>query len=100
MRKHLKALLVASTMVVGFGIAPTIYAHDSGGGDGSMRGRGMMGSMMNMMGMSGAMDGMHEHCNEMMQSMMGQHNSEGPNEQWRHGEPAPQDDLRSGASRG
>jgi hypothetical protein len=56
--------------------------------------------MMNMMGMSGAMDGMHEHCNEMMQSMMGQHDSEGPNEQWRHGEPAPQDDLRSGASRG
>jgi hypothetical protein len=97
MRKHLKALLVASTMVVGFGIAPAIYAHESGGGDGSMRGRGMMGRMMNMVGMSGGMD---EHCNETMQSMMGQHDSKRPNEQWRHGEPAPQQDLRSGGSRG
>ena len=97
MRKHLKVLLVASTMVVGFGLAPTIYAHASGGGDGSMMGRGMMGSMMNMMGMSGAMD---ERCNEMMQSMMGQHDSDRPNEQWRREKLAPQGDLRSGAGRG
>jgi hypothetical protein len=52
MRKHLKTLLVASTLAAGLAVAPAIYAHDSAGGSGSMMGRGMMGQggTMGMMG--------------------------------------------------
>jgi hypothetical protein len=111
MKTHLKTLALGATIVGALAAAPALYAqsylsmsHGSMMGEGKMRDSGimrMMGGMMNMMGMSGDMDNMDEHCNEMMmQSMVGQHDRERPNEQWRRGEPAPQDDLRSGPSRG
>jgi hypothetical protein len=47
---------------------------------------GMMSDMMNMMGMSGDMGGMMEHCNQMMQAMDGGH-AQRPNDQWRTPQP-------------
>jgi hypothetical protein len=87
MSKHLKTLLVASTLAAGLAAAPAIYAHDSDGAGGSMTGTIGKHGMMGMMG------GMMEHCNEMMQAM-----DEGyghrPNEQWRDRQPTPQDHPR------
>jgi membrane protease subunit (stomatin/prohibitin family) len=75
MRKHLKTLLVASTLAAGLAVAPAIYAHGAGG---SMMGRGMMGQMNSMM----------ENCSQMMQAMMGHgRESARPNEQWRNRSP-------------
>ena len=80
MRKHLKTSLVASTLAAGIAAAPTIYAHDSNGSDGSMMGQG---------GMMGPMSSMMDHCNEVMQAMNDSENGgQRPNEQWR--ERAPQ----------
>ena len=72
MRKHLKTLLVASTLAAGLGAAPALYAHDSDDAGGSTMGRDMMGQMSSMM----------ENCNRMMQAMMeGEHDPARPNEQ-------------------
>ena len=80
MRKHLKSLLVASTLAAGLAAAPAIYAHDSDDAGGSMMGRGMMGQG----GMMGQMSPMMENCSQMMQAMMGDgHEPARPNEQWR-----------------
>jgi hypothetical protein len=79
MRKHLKTLLVASTLAAGLAAAPAIYAHDSDGAGGSMMGRGMMGQG----GMMGQKSSMMENCNQMMRAMMGDgHEPARPNEQW------------------
>ena len=92
MRKHLKTLLVASTLAAGFAAAPTIYAHDSNGSDGSMMGQGMMGQD----GIMGLMSSMMEHCNEMMQAMKNSESgSQRPNEQWRERAPQQQDRPQS-----
>ena len=87
MRKHLKTLLVASTLAGGLAAAPAVHAHDSGAG-GSMMGRAMMGqgSMM------GQMSSMMENCSQMMEAMMGDgHEPARPNEQWRDRPPRQQD---------
>jgi hypothetical protein len=87
MRKHLKTLLVASTLAAGLGAAPALYAHDSDDAGGSTMGRDMMdqdGRMDQdgMMGMMGQMSSMMENCNRMMQAMMeGEHDPARPNEQ-------------------
>ena len=84
MRKHLKTLLVASTLAAGLAVAPAIYAHDFDGAGGSMMGRGMMGQG----GMMGQMNSMMENCSQMMQAMMGHgRESARPNEQWRNRSP-------------
>ena len=89
MRKSLKALLVATALTAGIAAAPTLYAHDSESAQGSMMGQGgMMGQGMMGQGMMGQMSQMMESCNEMMQSMMGQHDSGKPNEQWQKEAPA------------
>jgi hypothetical protein len=91
MRKHPKALLVVSTIIVGIVAGPAIYADDSGGGDGSMMGRGMMGQG----GMMGQMTSMMEGCNDMMQAMMeNEHGARQPNEQWQERSPQHQDQLQ------
>ena len=78
MRKHLKTLLIASTLAAGLAAAPTIYAHQDEGG--SMMGRGMMGQG----GMMGRMSSMMENCSQMMQAMRGDgHQPARPNDQWR-----------------
>lgn len=95
MRKHLKTLLVASTLAAGVAAAPTIYAHDSNGSDGSMMGRGMMGQD-GMMGMMGQMSSMMENCNEMMQAQKdSETGGQRPNEQWRERAPQQQDQPQS-----
>ena len=96
MRKNLKTLLVASTLAAGLAAAPAIYAHDSDGASGSMMGRGMMGA--------GRHDGQMSSMDGELQSDDAGDDGDGheparPNEQWR-GEPAPQDDQRTGPSRG
>ena len=94
MRKHLKTLLVASILAGGLAAAPAIYAHDSGGGSGSMMGRGMMGQS-GMMGMMGQMSSMMENCSQMMQAMMGDGREPArPNEQWRDRSPQQPDQPR------
>ena len=92
MRKHLKILLIASTLAAGLAAAPAIYAHDSDDAGVSMMGRGMMGQG-GMMGMMSQMNGMMEDCSEMMQGM-NDHGAQRPNEQWRDRQPAPQDHPR------
>jgi len=93
MHTQLKTLLAASMLAAALAAAPAIYAHDSGGGSGSMMGRGMMGQG-GMMGMMGQMSSMMENCNRMMQAMMGdQHAPARPNEQWRD-RPPQQPDQR------
>ena len=62
MRKHLKRLLVASILAGGLAAAPALYAHDAGGGSGSMMEHGMMGQG-GTMGMMGQMSSMMENCN-------------------------------------
>jgi hypothetical protein len=85
MRKHLKVLLVASTLAAGLAAAPALYAHDSDGAGGSMMGRGMM---MGQGGMMGQMSSMMENCSQMMQAMRGDgHEPARPNEQWRNPSP-------------
>lgn len=94
MRKHLKSLLVASTLAAGLAAAPAIYAHDSESAGGSMMGRSMMGQG-GMMGMMGQMSSMRENCNRMMQAMMGDgHVPARPNEQWRDRSPRQPDQPR------
>jgi hypothetical protein len=80
--------------------APALYAQDYlRMPHGSMTGQGMMGEggmmdmmagrmsdMMNMMGMSGDMGGMMEHCNEMMHATDDGH-AQRPNDQWRSPHP-------------
>ncbi|MGE0333885.1 MAG: hypothetical protein AB7Q76_01225 [Gammaproteobacteria bacterium] len=85
MRKSMKTLAVASTLIAGLAAAPALYAHDSEESGGSMMGPGMMGQS-GMMGMMGQMSEMMENCNKMMQSM--NHDGSGtPNEQWRKDAP-------------
>jgi hypothetical protein len=96
MSRHLKTLAVGAAIVAGLAAAPALYAQDYLSlRHGSMMGQdimgqgmmgGMMSGMMNMMGMSGDMDGMMEHCNEMMQAMDGGH-AQRPNDQWRTPQP-------------
>jgi hypothetical protein len=45
-----------------------------------------MSGMMNMMGMSGDMGGMMEHCGQMMQGTNADH-ADRPNDQWRSPRP-------------
>ena len=83
MRKNVKTLLAASILAGGIAASPALYAHDSGGGSGSMMGRGMMGQG-GMMGMMGQMSSMMENCSQIMQAMMGdEHEPAQPNDQWR-----------------
>ena len=94
MRKHLKTLLVASTLAAGLAAAPAIYAHDSDGAGGSMMGRGMMGPGRHD---DGQMNSMMENCSQMMQAMMGHgRESARPNEQWRNRSPQRPDAARTG----
>jgi hypothetical protein len=88
--KHLKTLAAGAAIVAGLVAAPALYARDNlAMRDDSMMGRGgmmgMMGSVMsdtmNMMGMSGDVGGMRDHCNAMMQS------GQRPNDQWRTPQP-------------
>jgi len=88
MRKHLKTLLVASTLAAGLGAAPALYAHDSDAGRSTM-GRGMM----DQDGMMGQMGSMMENCNRMMQAMMeGEHEPARPKEQRRERSPQQPDE--------
>ncbi|MEL0108373.1 MAG: hypothetical protein VW802_15710 [Rhodospirillaceae bacterium] len=78
MKKSIKTLAVALTLVTGLAAAPAIYADESSGSQGSKMGSGMMGQdgMMgqgNMMGMMGQMNQMMATCNKMMKSMMDNH---------------------------
>ncbi len=93
MSKHLRTLAVAAAHAAGVAAAPVLYAqdhlsmrHGSMMGQDTMRQGGMMSGMMNMMGMSGDMGGMMEHCNEMMQGRDGNH-ADRPNDQWRSPQP-------------
>ena len=92
MRKHLKTLLVASTLAAGLGAAPALYAHDSDDAGGSTMGRGMM-DQDGMMGMMGQMGSMMENCDRMMQAMMeGEHEPARPKEQRRERSPQQPDE--------
>lgn len=75
MRNPMKILAASSLLVAGLAVAPTLYAHASGG-SGMMGPDGMMGQTGEMMA----------GCNKMMQSM-NKGGSGAPNEQWRHGTP-------------
>jgi hypothetical protein len=93
MSKHLRTLAVGAAIAAGLTAAPVLYAqdylsmrHSSMMGQDTMGQGGMMSGMMNKMGMSGDMDGMMEHCNEMMQAMDGDH-ADRPNDQWRSPQP-------------
>jgi hypothetical protein len=87
MSKHLRTLAVGAAIAAGLAAAPALYAQDDlSNSHGSMMGEGMMGSMMNMMGMSGDMGGMMEHCNEMMHATDDGH-AQRPNDQWRSPHP-------------
>jgi hypothetical protein len=93
MSKHLRALAVAGAIVAVVAVAPALYAQSYlSMSHGSMMGEGRMGSMMsgmmNMMGMSGDMGRMMEHCGRMMQAMDDGH-ADRPNEQWRSPQPEP-----------
>lgn len=114
MSKHPRTLATGAIVVAGLAAAPALYAQDdlrmphaSMMGQGGMMGEGgmmdgmvdsMMSGLMTMIGMSGDLDGMMEHCNAMMQGMDGGH-LDRPNEQWRRGERAPQEDLQPRADR-
>ncbi len=74
MKLNMKTLAVTSALVIGFGAAPLVYAHDTDGSQGSMMGQGMMGQG----GMMGQMREMMETCNKMMQGMMEGHHSQSP----------------------
>ena len=77
MNIQLKALVVAGALIIGLAAAPSIYAHESQGSQGSMMGSGMVGGG-NMMGMMGRMKEMMETCNKMMQGMMKNHDAQKP----------------------
>lgn len=89
MRKSMRIFAVASALVAGVAIAPTLYAHGSERSNGSMMGSGMVdqGGMMGMMDMMGQMSQMMDHCNEMMRGVS-DGGSGKPNEQWRKDTPA------------
>ncbi len=83
MKLNMKTLAVTSALVIGLGGAPLVYAHGTGGSQGSMMGQGMMGQggMMQggqggqmgqggMMNMMGQMSQMMETCNKLMQGAM------------------------------
>ena len=91
MKLNMKTLAVASALVIGLGAAPLVYAHDTGGSQGSMMGQGMMGQggMMQggqggqmgqggMMNMMGQVSQMMATCNQMMQKMMENHDAQMP----------------------
>jgi hypothetical protein len=78
----MKTLAIISTILVGFALAPALYAQDSLFSRGSMIGPGMMGQggMMNMMGQmnmpgprgqSDQMSQMMDQCSQMMQGATG-----------------------------
>ena len=92
MKLDMKTLAVASALVIGLGGAPLVFAHGTGGSQGSMMGQGMMGQggMMQggeggqmgqggMMNMMGQMSQMMATCNQMMQKMMENHDAQKPN---------------------
>ena len=88
MSKHLRALVVGGAIVVILAVAPALYAQSYlSMSHGSMMSEGRMGSMMSgMMGMSGDMGGMMEHCGQMTQAMDDGH-ADRPNDQWRSSQP-------------
>ena len=76
MRKNLKTVIMAGALAAALLSGTALYAHDSGGSQGSMMGPGMMGQG-DMMEMMGQMSQMMAACNQMMQGMM-QHHQEQP----------------------
>ena len=86
MRKVTTALLLASTLVAGAMVAPSLYAQGSRESSGSMMDHGMMGDKNTkgkggMMGTMKQMSEMMDHCSNMM--------SDGrPNDQWRKNAPS------------
>jgi hypothetical protein len=94
MRKNLKSLLAASTLLSGLVAAPVLYAQDEPAtsqppmtGQGMMGQGGMMQGGQGMMNMMGQMSEMMETCNEMMKGMMANRGSQRPNEQLQDREP-------------
>ena len=87
MKLNMKTLAVTSALVIGLGGAPLVYAHDTGGSQGSMMGQGgmMQGGQGGQMGqagkmnMMGQMSSMMATCNQMMQKMMENHDAQKPN---------------------
>lgn len=87
MSKHMRNLTIGGVVAATLAAAPALYAQSSlRTSHGSMMGEGMMSGMMNMMGMSGDMGGMMEHCGQMMQAMNDDH-ARRPNDQWRSPQP-------------
>jgi hypothetical protein len=87
MRKFLTTLLVATALVVGVAIVPSLYAQDAQAPSRSRMGHGMMGERGMMGGMNmGQRSQMMDHCSQMM-GRMGSHGSGRPNEQWRQQTP-------------
>jgi hypothetical protein len=83
MSKHLRTLAAGAAIAAGLAAAPALYAQSYPSmPHGSTTGEGMMSGMINMMGMSGDMRGMMEHCGQMMQAMDDGH-AHRPNDQWR-----------------
>jgi hypothetical protein len=90
-----RLLIIASVIVAGLAIAPSLFAqdtHEHGTTDSAtMMGRDSTmgrGGMMGMMGMMGSMMQMMEHCNQMMGAMMD--GSSRPNDQWRRSPRTPE----------
>ena len=94
MRKSMKILAIASTLVASLAAAPALHAHDPEGSGGSMMGPGMMGQG-GMMGMMGQMSEMMEACDKMMQSM--NHDRSGPPKEQKR-EHAPETDKTPGTN--
>ncbi len=92
MKLNMKTLAVTSALVIGLGGAPLVYAHGTGGSQGSVMGQGMMGQcgmmqggqggqmgQVGMMNMTGQMSQMMATCNQMMQKMVDNHDAQKPN---------------------
>ncbi len=81
MKLNMKTLAVTSALVIGLGGAPLVYAHGTGGSQGSMMGQGgmMQGGQGGMMNMMGQMSQMMATWNQMMQKMMENHDVQKPN---------------------
>ncbi len=81
MKLNMKTLAVTSALVIGLGGAPLVYAHGTGGPQGSMMGQGdmMQGGQGGMMNMMGQMSQMMATCTQMMQKMMENHEAQKPN---------------------
>ena len=81
MKLNMKILAVTSALVIGLGGAPLVYAHDTGGSQGSMMGQGgmMQGGQGGQMNMMGQMSQTMATCNQMMQKMMENHDAQKPN---------------------